>query len=66
MSLGPCNDQSTRTDPNGRWTFTLPVGDGTLMWELEFAMTGYVTSQYAQTSRQGFITIPTQRLVAQP
>ncbi|MDQ6859171.1 MAG: carboxypeptidase-like regulatory domain-containing protein, partial [Chloroflexota bacterium] len=65
-SLGPCNDQSTRTDPNGRWTFTLPVGDGTLEWDLEFAMTGYVTSQYAQTSRQGFITVPTQRLVAQP
>jgi hypothetical protein len=29
-------------------------------------MTGYVTSQYAQTSRQGFITVPTQRLIAQP
>jgi hypothetical protein len=66
VSLGGCTEQSARTDGNGRWAFVLPVGDGTLEWGLEFAMTGYRTATYAQTSRQGFITIPTQRLVAAP
>ena len=66
VSLGPCTDQSTRTDVNGRWAFVLPVGDGTLQWTLEFAMAGYRTATYAQTSRQGFLAIPTQRLVAGP
>lgn len=66
VSLGPCTDQSTRTDPNGRWAFVLPVGDGTLQWTLEFAMAGYRTATYTQTSRQGFLAIPTQRLVAGP
>jgi len=44
----------------------LPVGNGTLQWGLEFAKPGYRTATYTQTSRQGFITIPTQRLVAAP
>ena len=66
VSLGACTDQSARTDGNGRWAFVLPVGDGSLQWDLEFAMTGYRTATYSQTSRQGFITIPTQRLVAAP
>ena len=66
VSLGPCTDQSARTDPNGRWAFVLPVGNGTLQWDLEFAAARYQTALYTQTSRQGFITIPTQRLVAAP
>lgn len=66
VSLGPCTDQSARTDPNGRWAFVLPVGNGTLQWDLEFRMSGYTTALFSQTSRQGFITIPTQRLVAAP
>jgi hypothetical protein len=66
VSLGGCTEQSARTDGNGRWAFVLPVGDGTLQWGLEFAMPGYRTATFAQTSRQGFITIPTQRLVAAP
>jgi hypothetical protein len=66
VSLGACTDQSARTDPNGRWAFVLPVGNGSLQWGLEFAMPGYRTASYTQTSRQGFITIPTQRLVAAP
>ena len=66
VSLGPCTDQSTRTDPNGRWTFALPVGNGTLQWGLEFRVAGYRTASFTQTSRPGFISIPTQRLVAAP
>ena len=66
VSLGPCTDQSTRTDPNGRWAFVLPVGNGTLEWGLEFQMAGYRTATFTQTSRLGFIAIPTQRLVAGP
>ena len=66
VSLGPCTDQSTRTDPNGRWAFVLPVGNGTLQWDLEFAAARYQTAFFTQTSRQGFITIPTQRLIAAP
>jgi len=66
VSLGACTDQSARTDSNGRWAFVLPVGDGSLQWGLEFAKAGYLTTTYTQTSRQGFITIPTQRLVAAP
>jgi hypothetical protein len=66
VSLGPCTDQSTRTDVNGRWAFVLPVGDGTLQWALEFAMAGYRTATYTQTSRQGYLAIPTHRLVAGP
>lgn len=66
VSLGPCSDQSARTDSNGRWTFTLPVGNGTLIWNLEFSKAGYRTALFKQNSRQGFITIPTQRLVAAP
>jgi hypothetical protein len=66
VSLGPCNDQSARTDPNGRWTFTLPAGNGTLIWTLEFASPAYRTTTYKQTSRQGLITIPTQRLSLGP
>ncbi|HLZ48728.1 MAG TPA: hypothetical protein VKR80_08785 [Candidatus Limnocylindria bacterium] len=66
VSLGPCTDQSTRTDPNGRWAFVLPVGNGTLEWGLEFRMAGYRTATFTQTSRLGFISIPTQRLVAGP
>ena len=66
VSLGACTDQSARTDSNGRWAFVLPVGDGSLQWGLEFAKAGYRTTTYTQTSRQGFITIPTQRLVAAP
>jgi hypothetical protein len=42
------------------------VGNGSLQWGLEFAMPGYRTASYTQTSQQGFITIPTQRLVAAP
>ena len=66
VSLGSCTDQSARTDPNGRWAFPLPVGNGTLQWTFEFAKAGYRTSLFTQTSRQGFITIPTQRLIAAP
>ena len=66
VSLGPCTDQSARTDPNGRWAFLLPAGNGTLQWGLEFQKAGYLTATYTQTSRQGFIAIPTQRLVAAP
>ena len=66
VSLGPCTDQSARTDPAGRWTFTLPVGNGTLQWDLQFAAPGYRTSSFTQTSRQGRITVPTQALVAAP
>jgi len=66
VSLGPCTDQSARTDPNGRWAFVLPVGNGTLQWGLEFRMVGYLTASFSQTSRLGFISIPTQRLVAAP
>jgi hypothetical protein len=66
VSLGPCTDQSARTDPNGRWAFVLPVGNGALQWGVEFAMAGYRTATYTLTSRQGFLTIPTQRLVAGP
>lgn len=66
VSLGPCTAQSALSDPRGRWTFPLPVGNGTLVWNLEFAKAGYRTTFYAQTSRQGLIIIPTQRLVAGP
>ncbi len=63
ISLGPCSNQGIHTDPNGRWAVLLPVGNGALIWFLEFTKTGYVTSKYTQTSQTGRILIPTQRLV---
>jgi hypothetical protein len=62
MSLGPCSSQSIRTDPNGRWALLLPIGNGDLIWFLEFSKVGYVTSKYTQTPRLGRTLIPTQRL----
>jgi hypothetical protein len=66
VSQGPCKSSSAQTDPRGRFSFTLVVGNGTLVWNLEFAKAGYQTAFYSQTSRQGIISIPTQRLVAAP
>ena len=62
VSLGPCSSQGIHTDPNGRWAVLLPVGNGGLIWFLEFSKTGYVTSKYTQISQTGRILIPTQRL----
>ena len=62
VSLGPCNSQGIRTDPNGRWAVLLPIGNGGLLWFFEFSKAGYVTSKYTQTSKTGRILIPTQRL----
>ncbi|MDP9245478.1 MAG: hypothetical protein M3O64_02395, partial [Chloroflexota bacterium] len=66
MSLGPCSSQAIRTDANGRWSLTLPLGDGNLTWFLEFSKTGYATSKFTQSSRLGRTLIPTQRLVPVP
>ncbi len=66
MSLGPCSSQSIRTDPNGRWSLTLPTGNGDLTWFLEFSKPGYATAKYTQSSRLGRTLIPTQRLVPAP
>lgn len=63
MSLGPCSSQSIRTDANGRWALTLPLGNGNLTWFLEFSKTGYTTTKFTQLSRDGRVLIPTQRLV---
>lgn len=62
VSLGPCNSQGIRTDPNGRWAVLLPIGNGGLLWFFEFSKAGYVTNKYTQTSKTGRILIPTQRL----
>ena len=62
VSLGPCTSVSKKTDANGRWTFDLPVGNGGLIWGLEFAKSNYSFTTYTQASRPGYITIPTQRL----
>ncbi|HSW95739.1 MAG TPA: hypothetical protein VLI88_06245 [Patescibacteria group bacterium] len=62
VSLGPCSDQGIRTDPNGRWALLLPIGNGGLLWFFEFSKTGYVTNKYTQTSKEGRVLIPTQRL----
>ena len=62
ISLGPCNSQGIRTDPNGRWAVLLPIGNGGLLWFFEFSKAGYVTNKYTQTSKEGRVLIPTQRL----
>jgi hypothetical protein len=62
VSLGPCSDQGIRTDPNGRWALLLPIGNGGLLWFFEFSKAGYVTNKYTQTSKEGRVLIPTQRL----
>ncbi|HEX9496297.1 MAG TPA: hypothetical protein VGA38_11120 [Candidatus Limnocylindria bacterium] len=63
MSLGPCSSQSIRTDANGRWALQLPLGNGELIWLLEFSKPGYTTTKFTQSSRLGRTLIPTQRLV---
>lgn len=62
ISLGPCNSQGIHTDPNGRWAVLLPIGNGGLLWFFEFSKAGYVTNKYTQTSKEGRVLIPTQRL----
>lgn len=66
MSLGPCSSQSIRTDANGRWALQLPLGNGELIWFLEFSKPGYTTAKFTQSSRLGRTLIPTQRLVPAP
>ena len=66
MSLGPCSSQSIHTDANGRWALTLPLGNGDLIWYLEFSKKGYTTTKFTQMSRDGRTLIPTQRLVPAP
>jgi len=66
MSLGPCSNQGIRTDTNGRWSLMLPIGNGDLIWYLEFSKPGYTTSKFTQSSRLGRLLIPTQQLAPAP
>ena len=62
VSQGPCKATSAITDPNGRYTFQLVVGNG-LVWYLEFAKAGYGTALYTeQNPRAGRVILPTQFL----